>query len=151
MGECKTKAIQTSLGTFCHNLTYPGIIQSYSGIFRTLCYPNIFKTGISRTLTHLQLKVYSEPRHIYNPGIFRTQLYSERWHIQSLRHIQNPVTHLRWSSQFITVFTKLAVLKWISWGSFSINILRYLCYVKNYDVRWGWRPWIFDILIDIFK
>ena len=29
MSEFKTKAIQTNLGTFRHNLTYPGIIQAY--------------------------------------------------------------------------------------------------------------------------
>ena len=46
MGECKTKAIQANLGTFSHNLTYPEIIQVYSGIFRTLCYPNIFETVV---------------------------------------------------------------------------------------------------------
>ena len=34
MSECKAKAIQTNLGTFRHNQTYPEIIQAYSGIFR---------------------------------------------------------------------------------------------------------------------
>ena len=34
------------LGTFRHNQTYPGIIQAYSGIFRTQCYPDIFKTVV---------------------------------------------------------------------------------------------------------
>ena len=77
MGECKSKPIQTNLGTLRHDQTYPGIIQACSGIFRTLCYPNIFyNCGISRTL------IYSEP-----------EPYSERWHIQNLRHIQNPVAH----------------------------------------------------------
>ena len=38
------QAIQTNLGTFRHNQTYPGIIPAYSGIFRALCYPDIFKT-----------------------------------------------------------------------------------------------------------
>ena len=84
MGECKTKAIQTNLGSFRYNKTYPGIIQAYSGMFRTLCYPDKFKTA-----------VYSEPRHIHNPGIFRTPLYSECWHIRNLRHIQTPAMHLR--------------------------------------------------------
>ena len=46
MGECKAKAIQTNLGTFKHNQTYPGIIQTCSGIFRTLCYPDVFKTVV---------------------------------------------------------------------------------------------------------
>ena len=43
MIECKTKDIQTNLGTFKHKQTYPGTIQTYSGIIRTLCYPDIFK------------------------------------------------------------------------------------------------------------
>ena len=77
MGKCKTKAIQTDLGTFRHNQTYPGIIQAYSGKFRTLCYPDIFKTGISRTLTYSEPGAYSEPWHIHNPGIFRTLAYSK--------------------------------------------------------------------------
>ena len=38
------QAIQTNLGTLTHNQTYPGIIQTYSGIFITLYYPDIFKT-----------------------------------------------------------------------------------------------------------
>ena len=46
MGKCKTKAIQTNLGTFRNNQTYPGIIQAYSGIRRTLRYPDIFKTVV---------------------------------------------------------------------------------------------------------
>ena len=79
MGECKTKAIRTNLGTFRHNQTYPGIIQAYSGIIRTLRYLDMFKTV-----------VYLEPWHIHNPGIFRTPLHSECWHIQNLTHIQMP-------------------------------------------------------------
>ena len=46
MGECKAKAIQANLGTFRHNQTYPGIIQGYSGIFKTLSYRDIFKTVV---------------------------------------------------------------------------------------------------------
>ena len=46
MGECKGKAIQTNLGTFRHNQAYPGIIQAYSGTFRTLCDPDMFKTVV---------------------------------------------------------------------------------------------------------
>ena len=72
MGECKTKAIQKNLGTFRHNQTYPEIIQEYSGIFRTLCYPDIFKTV-----------VYPEPEHIQNLGIFITLEYSEPHYIQN--------------------------------------------------------------------
>ena len=118
MGECKTKAIQTNLGTFRHNQTYPGNIQAYLEPCLTLTIlklwyiqnPNILRTrGILRTW------------HIPNPAIFRTLLYSERWHIQNLRHIQNPVAHLgrgvnyfhgyNYFSQIIIIFAKLAVLK----------------------------------------
>ena len=46
MGKCKTKAIQTDLGTFIYNQVYPGIIQAYSGTFKTLCNPGIFRTVV---------------------------------------------------------------------------------------------------------
>ena len=42
MGKCQTKAIQTDLGIFSYNQTYPGIIQAHSGIFKTLCSPSMF-------------------------------------------------------------------------------------------------------------
>ena len=46
MGKCKTKAIQTDLGTFRHKQAYPRIIQVYLGIFKTLCNSGIFRTVI---------------------------------------------------------------------------------------------------------
>ena len=46
MSECKAKVIRTNLGTFRHNQAYLGIIQAYSGIFRTLSYPDIFQTVV---------------------------------------------------------------------------------------------------------
>ena len=90
MGKCKTKAIQTDLGTFRHNQPYPGIIWAYSGIFRTLCNPGI-DPCISRTLRYAVPEVCSKPWHIQNSGIFRTPVYSERWHIENPRLIHNPV------------------------------------------------------------
>ena len=60
------KAIQTNLGTFRHNQTYPEIIQACPGMFRTLYYPDIFKTV-----------VYPEPLHIQNHAIFITLAYSK--------------------------------------------------------------------------
>ena len=63
IGKCKTKTIQTDLGTFTHNQAYPGIIQAYSGIFKTMLYP--------------EPEAYSESWHIHNPGIFRTPAYSK--------------------------------------------------------------------------
>ena len=38
MIKCKSKAIQTDLGTFKHNQAYPGIIQTYSEPCVTLTY-----------------------------------------------------------------------------------------------------------------
>ena len=43
MDKCKTKIIQTDLGTFRDNEPYLGIIQAYSGKLRTLCNPGTFK------------------------------------------------------------------------------------------------------------
>ena len=71
----KARAIQTNLGTFRHNQVYPGIIQAYSGIFRTLCYPDIFyNCGISRKLTYSETEAYSEPRYIQNADKFEAHL-----------------------------------------------------------------------------
>ena len=73
MSKCKTKAIQTDLGKFRDNQTYPAIIQAYSGIFSTL-----FNPGIFRIVLCPEPEANSEPWHIRNPGIFRTPAYSER-------------------------------------------------------------------------
>ena len=78
MGECKTKTIQINSGTFRHSQTYPGIIQAYSGIFRTLCYPDILKIAVCREAWHIQ-----NQRHIQNPGIFTTLIHSEPDYIQN--------------------------------------------------------------------
>ena len=78
MGECKAKPIQTNLGTFMHNKTYSGIILAYSGIFRNLYYPEIFKTVAYPVLLHLQ-----NQNHIQNLSIFTTLLHSEPHYIQS--------------------------------------------------------------------
>ena len=40
---------------------------------------------------------YISERYIRNPNIFRTLTYSELWHMQNPRHIQNTVKHLRWN------------------------------------------------------
>ena len=75
MGKCKTKAIQTDLGTFRHNQAFPGIIQAYSKPCVTLAYLEpwyIQNSNIFRTL------VYSETRYIQNSGIFKVQgIYDE--------------------------------------------------------------------------
>ena len=60
---------------FRNNQARPGIIQAYSGIFRTSFNPDVFRTR----------------------DIFRTLVYSKAWCIQNLRPIQNPVKNLQWS------------------------------------------------------
>ena len=76
MRKCKTKRIQTDLGTFRHNQAYPGTIQAYSKSCVFLAYlepwyilnPVIFKIrNILRTV------VYSEPKYIQNSSIFKIQ------------------------------------------------------------------------------
>ena len=78
MSKCKTKAIQTDLGTFRQELFRD--IQAYSEVCVTLTYlklwyiqnPNTFRTrNIFRTLE------YSQHWCIQNPGIFRTLAYSK--------------------------------------------------------------------------
>ena len=71
MEKWKIKAVQADLGIFTniptsseifrHTQTWSGIFRNYSGIFWTLC----------------------------NPGLFRAVVYSEFWHIQNQKHIQN--------------------------------------------------------------
>ena len=81
MGKYKAKAIQADLGIFRHIQAYSARHnQAYSGIFRTLCNPDIF-----RTLANSELDAYSEPWQIHNQtriqnlGIFRNLAYSEPW------------------------------------------------------------------------
>ena len=80
MGECKAKAIQTNLGTFSRNLTYPGIIQAYLELCVTLTYlklwyiqnPDIFRTrSIFKNPGIFTILVNSEPRYSQNSGILK--------------------------------------------------------------------------------
>ena len=77
MGKCKTKVVQADLNIFTHiqHITaYSDILrhnQAYSGIFRTLCNPDIFKT-----MVYLELQDIQNQKHIQNRGIFRTLAYS---------------------------------------------------------------------------
>ena len=81
MCKCKTEAIQTDLGTFRHNQAHPGIIQAYSGIFKTMCNPGILRNVALSEPWYIQ----NPPPHIHNPRIFRTlaysksEAYSESW------------------------------------------------------------------------
>ena len=93
--ECKINAIRKDLGTFKHNQVYPGIIQAYSGIFKTLFNPGIFRIMVYPEPWHSEPKAYSETWHIHNFDIFRTRAYFECWHIQNPKHMQNIVKHLR--------------------------------------------------------
>ena len=99
MGKCKTKAIQTNLGTFRYNQTYPGIIQAYSGIFRTLCYPDIFKTVVYPGPWHIQ-----DQKHIQNPDIFTTLVYSEP------RCIRNAGIFKIWGICWIHIYDKALII-----------------------------------------
>ena len=54
------------------------ISTNYSGIFKTLCNPGIFRAvTYPEPLTYSKLETYSESWYIPNPGIFRTLAYSE--------------------------------------------------------------------------
>ena len=67
--------IQTNLGTFRYNQTYPGIIQAYLEPCLALTYLKlVFKTF--KNLTYYGPEAYPEPRHIHNPAMFRTLAYS---------------------------------------------------------------------------
>ena len=74
MGKCKTKATEANLGRFSHILAYSdiGISRNYSGIFRTLCNPSIFRNPVCSE--HF---AYSEPEIYSNSGILRVLVYSE--------------------------------------------------------------------------
>ena len=95
MGKYKTKAIQADLAIFAHIAAYSDrfryIQQTYSGIFRTLCNPDIFRIlGNSESEAYSEPEAFSEPWYIQNPGLFRTLVCSEPWYIQNQRYIQDP-------------------------------------------------------------
>ena len=88
MGKCITKAIQTYLGTFRHNQTYPRIIQAYPLLIRTLYNLVYFMkllvlmfvlivSCIFRTLVYLASGHIQSQKHIQNPGLFKTLVYSQ--------------------------------------------------------------------------
>ena len=71
------------MGEFRLNQTYPGIIQAYSGIFRTMCYPDLIKTVVYPEPLHVQ-----KLQHIQNAGIFTSPVYSEPCYIQNAGRFQ---------------------------------------------------------------
>ena len=139
MGKYKTKSHS---GRFKNIHAYPGIfrhIQTYStrhnqacsGIFRTLCNPDKF-----RTLANSEPDAYSEPWYIQNPGLFRTSgifmtlIYSEP------RHIYNP-SMFRTPEHFAKIVNILSEINTIPW-TFLIQVSflpqQHLFYVEN---AWG--------------
>ena len=158
MRQCKTEAILTNLGTFRHNQTFPGIIQAYSGILRTLSYRDIFKTVVYPKPWHIQ-----NQKHIQNSGIFTTLVYSEPVYIQNagifkIWGIFRILSHIY--DEALIIFTAILIFK--NYNCFckaccvAINILswylqRQLCYVVKSDARRSRGLRIFEILIDMFK
>ena len=115
MVKCKAKAIQTNLGRFRHNKTYPGIIQAYPGISRTLYCSDIFKTVVYPEPWHIQ-----NQKHIQNFGIFAALVYSEPRYIQNagvfkIWGIFGTLSHIYIEALIIfaaiIIFARLAALK----------------------------------------
>ena len=88
--------------------------RKYSGILGILCNPSIFRT-----------MVYSKRWHIQNPDIFRTKVYSEPWDTQNLTQIQNLAKHLRWSivQKLLTAIVVFANYNHFCNISFSSSLL----------------------------
>ena len=82
MDKCKTKAMQTDLGTFRHNQAY------------------------SKPCVHL---AYTEPCYIQNPDIFKKpETYSDPWYIENcgIFKAQGLFTHLRCQTFTMKRFVK---------------------------------------------
>ena len=81
-GKCKTKAIHKDLaictltpvylGIFRHVEGYSGISKNYSGVFRTLRNPSIF-----RNLIYSQPLLIQNQKHNQKPVILRNLVHSE--------------------------------------------------------------------------
>ena len=99
MGKSKTKAIQVDWGIFLHVQAYldisrhiqaySWIFRNYSGIFWTLCNPNMFRTLVYLESWHIQ-----NQRHIQNPGLSKTLAHSESWDIQKNRGILRALSNI---------------------------------------------------------
>ena len=61
-----------------------------------------------------------------NPGIFRTEVYSELWDTQNTRQIQNSVKHLRWSVEQKLLTAILVFANYI----FAISAFQVLYFLK---------------------
>ena len=103
-------------GIFRHIQTYSDTIkhiQSYSGIIQAFCKPSA-KSSIFRTLIYSESWHIQNMRYIQNPGshlrirdIFRILGYLEPWGIQNRRYTQNLIKHLRWSALRNLIIEKL--------------------------------------------
>ena len=107
-----------NVGTFRHSQTYQGIIQAYSGILKTLCYPDIFCDW-----------------YIQNPNTFRTRSI-----FRTLPHIFDEPLIIFTA---IIIFTNYNYFRKAC--RIEINILRQLlqsqlCSVKNYGARGARGP-----------
>ena len=94
--SCICWYIQAYSGIFRHNQAYSGIIQGCWSIFRSLSNPGIFRTML-----------YSEPWHIQKTGIFGTLVYSEFWYIQNSGKFRTLVYSETWYIQNSSIFITL--------------------------------------------
>ena len=75
-------------GIFRHNQAYPGITQTYSGIFKTLCNPGVFRTLVYPEFWQIQGQKYIQTSwHNHNFGIFREPRYIQNAGIFKIRGI----------------------------------------------------------------
>ena len=130
MGKRKIKAIEVDLCTFRHNHAYPGIIQAYSGMSKTLRNSDIFRIVVYPE--HWQIQNH---KHIQNPGILRTLVYSEPPYIQNagifkIRGIFRTLSNI-WDKRFAKIgndynyFRKLQLFSQYKFAAFSTSWIKY--------------------------
>ena len=147
MGKCKTKAIQTELGTFRHNQAYPGIIQTYSGTFRTLCCVSLtyLEPLYIQNQKHIENPAYAQPRYIQNPGTFSTLAYSK---LEAYSELCQTSTMKRSGKLAIIIFInhnylflqhKLATFSpsWNKYHGVTTPEIVILCKKLQHDTQWG--------------
>ena len=132
--ETLTRHIQNPAIVRTFRTVFPGIIQPYSDIFRTLCNAyicrnlaylescNIQNPSLIASWVHFQNPVkftkIGKPcvtLEIQNPGILTFLEYWQLWHIQNPTHMQNPLKAVRWSVvrkylKPIIIFPKRSIL-----------------------------------------
>ena len=115
---------------FRHNQAYSRIIQVYSGVFRTLCNPGIFKN-----------LAYSEPH-----------AYSERWHIQTC-HIRRPVKYLLPSIllKYLTTITFFTNYNYFGNISFSRSLFYKINTLSFFNIGLIFTPWMYLFYIEKYR